>query len=80
MTAGQPEALLFDMDGVLVDSFEIWIRVMALVAEELDCPPVTRAMVEKSWGQFLFDEMGHLLEGQDAEIQAAAQEHGGDAR
>ena len=38
----QPGALLFDLDGVLVESDEVWFRVLNGVAEELGYPAVSR--------------------------------------
>lgn len=37
-----PEALLFDLDGVLVESDEVWFRVLNGVAEELGYPAISR--------------------------------------
>jgi HAD superfamily hydrolase (TIGR01509 family) len=44
-------AVLFDMDGVLVDSFEAWFLLMNSAARDLGYPPITRARFHEIWGQ-----------------------------
>lgn len=44
-------AVLFDLDGVLIDSYEVWFRVMNAVAEELGYAPLSRETFHSSWGQ-----------------------------
>lgn len=45
------EAVLFDLDGVLVDSYEVWLRLLAALARELGYPDVSREAFESGWGQ-----------------------------
>ena len=44
-------ALLFDLDGVLVDSYEVWFRLLNAVAREFDYPAISRAAFQEGWGQ-----------------------------
>jgi HAD superfamily hydrolase (TIGR01509 family) len=44
-------AVLFDMDGVLVDSFEAWFRLMNHAARDLGYSPITRPQFHEIWGQ-----------------------------
>jgi len=44
-------AVLFDLDGVLVDSYEAWFQVLRAVAEQLGYPPVARDDFAAGWGQ-----------------------------
>ena len=44
-------AVLFDLDGVLVDSYEVWFRVMNAVARDVGVPPVPRQAFQDGWGQ-----------------------------
>jgi HAD superfamily hydrolase (TIGR01549 family) len=44
-------AVLFDLDGVLVHSYEIWFHVMNDVAHKLGAEPISRAAFAESWGQ-----------------------------
>lgn len=44
-------AILFDLDGVLVDTYEVWFHLLAALARELGYPDVTRAAFQAGWGQ-----------------------------
>ncbi len=44
-------AVLFDMDGVLVDSYEAWFHLLVAAARDLGGPGVTRAAFAAAWGQ-----------------------------
>lgn len=44
-------AVLFDLDGVLVDSYETWFQVLCAVAERQGYPPVERDAFAAGWGQ-----------------------------
>ena len=44
-------AILFDMDGVLVDSYEAWFHLMNSAARELGYPPISRERFCDVWGQ-----------------------------
>ena len=48
---GMVRAVLFDMDGVLVDSFEAWVRLMNATALHLGCAPVDREEFRAVYGQ-----------------------------
>ena len=59
----QIEAVLFDLDGVLVDSFEVWVGVVNEVAERFGRPSVTREFVASIFGQGISDDMRNLYPG-----------------
>ena len=44
-------AVLFDMDGVLVDSFEAWLCLKNATALHFECPPVGREQFRAVYGQ-----------------------------
>jgi HAD superfamily hydrolase (TIGR01509 family) len=44
-------AVLFDLDGVLVDSYEAWYRVVNAAARHFRKPDVDRDRFQRSWGQ-----------------------------
>jgi HAD superfamily hydrolase (TIGR01509 family) len=44
-------AVLFDMDGVLVDSYEAWFHLLVAAARDLGGPGVTREAFAAAWGQ-----------------------------
>jgi len=46
-----PKAVLFDLDGVLVDTYEVWFLLLNDVAARHGYPPVRREAYQTSWGQ-----------------------------
>jgi HAD superfamily hydrolase (TIGR01509 family) len=44
-------ALLFDLDGVLVDSFAVWHSVLGAFAHERGYPEISDQAMEAGWGQ-----------------------------
>ena len=46
-------AVLFDLDGVLVDSYEAWYRVVNAAARHFRKPDIDRERFAASWGQGL---------------------------
>jgi phosphoglycolate phosphatase len=44
-------ALLFDLDGVLVDTYEVWFLLLNDVARRHGYPPVLREDYRQTWGQ-----------------------------
>lgn len=49
-------AVLFDMDGVLADSHDVWFHVMNDVARTLGRPAITEAQMEAAFGQGLAED------------------------
>ncbi|HZE99773.1 MAG TPA: HAD family hydrolase [Planctomycetota bacterium] len=47
------KAILFDLDGVLVDSYEVWFHLLNAVAAKHRYTPITREQYKTSWGQGL---------------------------
>ncbi len=45
------KAVLFDLDGVLVDSGEAWFSLLNATAREFSAPPITREQFRETWGQ-----------------------------
>lgn len=44
-------AALFDLDGVLVDTYEVWLHLLDDVARRLGYPPIPADEYRRSWGQ-----------------------------
>lgn len=53
----RPRAILFDLDGVLIDSEQVWFRVMNAAALELGHAPIPRERFEATWGQSVEDDV-----------------------
>lgn len=69
-------AFLFDMDGVLTDSFDVWFEVMNATARELGSPAIRREQIESTWGQGIRDDVETYYSGATlAEVQAAFLKH-----
>jgi HAD superfamily hydrolase (TIGR01509 family) len=45
------QAVLFDLDGVLIDSYPIWRRVLNAALQEFGKPPVLESEFRATWGQ-----------------------------
>src|SRR5689334_21917261 len=45
------QAILFDLDGVLVDTYEVWYQLLNEVARRHDYPPIPPEAYRESWGQ-----------------------------
>lgn len=61
------DALLFDLDGVLVDSFEVWLAVVNEVRVRFALPPVSREFVASIFGQGISDDLRNLYPGRTRE-------------
>ncbi len=46
-----PAALLFDLDGVLVDSYRVWFHLLNAAAEAWSYPSISPALFDECWGQ-----------------------------
>ncbi len=63
-------AVLFDLDGVLVDSQEVWFAVLCAVAHDLGRPAVSRADFLAGWGQGIAADVERFFPGRTvAEIE-----------
>ncbi len=61
------KAVLFDMDGVLVDSFEAWVRLVDATARHFGCPPVDRERFRAHYGQSDEEDVQAFFPGQTVE-------------
>lgn len=52
----EPRAVLFDMDGVILDSYWVWFRLLNHAARELGYGEVPHEIYEKCWGQSTRDD------------------------
>ncbi len=51
-----PRAILFDLDGVLIDSYPVWFQLLNHAARELGYPAISTELYETSWGQSTTDD------------------------
>jgi HAD superfamily hydrolase (TIGR01509 family) len=71
-----PTAVFFDMDGVLLDSFEAWLAVLNAAAVNFACPPVTREAYRSAFGQATAFEAELFFPGRTAaEVDAFYVDH-----
>lgn len=55
--ASDYRAILFDMDGVLIDSFLMWLHVMNDVARESGHPEISEAALAEAYGQGIEEDL-----------------------
>jgi HAD superfamily hydrolase (TIGR01509 family) len=66
------DAVLFDFDGVLVDSFDAWLAVVNEVADRFGCPRLSRERMHEVFGQGIEEDARLLYPGRTAaEIRRA---------
>ncbi len=66
------KAVLFDLDGVLVDSFGVWVAVVNDARRRFGFPQVTSEFVASIFGQGLSDDLVNLYPGRTREDVLAA--------
>src|SRR5574341_905821 len=54
------KAVLFDLDGVLVDTYEVWFFLLNDVARRLGYPEIRRDTYRQSWGQGIEVDVGNF--------------------
>jgi phosphoglycolate phosphatase len=60
-------AVLFDLDGVLVDTYEAWFALVRATAQHFGAPQVSRAAFDATWGQSVEDDTRELVPGPTVE-------------
>lgn len=66
----RPDAILFDLDGVLVDTYDVWFHLLNDVARRLGHPPVDTTLYRASWGQGIEEDVRKFYAGRSiAEIK-----------
>ena len=73
---GPLRAVLFDLDGVLIDSYEAWFHVTNGTSRDFGLPPVTRERFHAIFGQGIAADVDNLYPGRTvAEVEAAYERH-----
>jgi HAD superfamily hydrolase (TIGR01509 family) len=57
-------AVLFDLDGVLIESYEVWLSLLQALAAKLGYAPVTREAFAAGWGQGIQADVATIFTGQ----------------
>jgi len=68
-------AVLFDLDGVLIDSYEAWYRVANAAARQFRKPDIDRDRFQQSWGQSTEADLAEFFPGCSLEEVEAFYEH-----
>jgi HAD superfamily hydrolase (TIGR01549 family) len=70
------QAILFDLDGVLVDSHEVWFQLLNQAALHWGYPPISRGAYEAAFGQGVEEDQEHFYPNHSIpEIEAFFDEH-----
>lgn len=51
MPNAAPEAVLFDLDGVLIDSYRVWYALLNATARDLGYAEISAGLFRECWGQ-----------------------------
>ena len=60
-----PAAVLFDMDGVLVDTFNAWVAVLEECRQRRRMPPLGVAAIRACWGQGINADCESIFPGEE---------------
>ena len=60
-------AVLFDLDGVLIDSYEAWFKLVNHAARHFCKPDISAERFKESWGQGIEADLRDFFPGCDAE-------------
>lgn len=72
----RPLAILFDLDGVLVDSYAVWFHLMNQTARELGYSEISQERYRESWGQSTLADRDRFFPGHSvSEVERFYQEH-----
>ncbi len=63
--------VLFDLDGVLVESFDVWVAVLNRCRQARDLPPLPIESIRASWGQGIVADCATFFVGTEPQELAA---------
>lgn len=67
MPNAAPEAVLFDLDGVLIDSYRVWFALLNATARDLGYPEISPTLFRECWGQGSRKDREAFFPGHDLE-------------
>ncbi len=72
----RPNAILFDLDGVLVDSYAVWFHLLNHTARDLGYGEISQELYRESWGQSTLADRDRFFPGHAvADVERFYQEH-----
>jgi beta-phosphoglucomutase-like phosphatase (HAD superfamily) len=72
----RPRAILFDLDGVLIDSYAVWFHLLNQTARELGYSEISRDLYRASCGQSTLADRDRFFPGHSvADVERFYQEH-----
>jgi len=76
MVAGTPRAILFDLDGVLIESYAVWFHLLNQTSRGLGYSGISEELYRASWGQStLADRERFFPQHSVDEVERFYQEH-----
>jgi HAD superfamily hydrolase (TIGR01509 family) len=71
-----PEAVLFDLDGVLIDSYRVWYALLNATARDFGYAEISPALFRECWGQGSRKDRERFFPGHDLEtVERYYREH-----
>jgi beta-phosphoglucomutase-like phosphatase (HAD superfamily) len=72
----RPRAILFDLDGVLIDSYAVWFHLLNQTARELGYSRISQELYRESWGQSTLADRDRFFPGHSvSDVERFYQEH-----
>jgi phosphoglycolate phosphatase len=72
----RPQAILFDLDGVLIDSYRVWFHLLNHTARALGYPAIPHQLYQNTWGQSTLADRDAFFPGHSVEeVERFYQEH-----
>ena len=72
----RPRAILFDLDGVLIDSYAVWFHLLNHTARELGYGEISKELYRESWGQSTLADRDRFFPGHSvADVERFYLEH-----
>lgn len=72
----RPRAILFDLDGVLIDSYAVWFHLLNHTARELGYGEISQDLYRESWGQSTLADRDRFFPGHSVrDVERFYQEH-----
>ncbi len=69
-------AILFDLDGVLVETYEAWFHLLNAAASHWDFPPITTEIYKDIWGQGIQADVDRFFHGKSVpEVETFYRDH-----